>query len=149
MASETMTQKERWAAKADRYEAWADSADAEAARLYSLGASSMRGDIAFLTQPGRIPERTRMYERDLRAFELSKKAAGHREKAKSLRQMAARNKGDAARKFDAIAAMPVEVGQMVDTIFYGLRRVTKVNAKSVRVEGLGFSIQRGLINVQP
>jgi len=44
--------------------------------------------------------------------------------------------GDAARKHEAaIAACSVNVGDIVDTTHYGVRRVVKVNVKTVLVEG--------------
>ena len=44
--------------------------------------------------------------------------------------------GDAKAAHDArVDACAVEAGQMVDTTFYGVRRVLKVNRVSVLVEG--------------
>lgn len=62
-----MTYRERRAARAERLREWADKRTARAsADLASQ--PELRHDWAFITQPGRIPERARMNARDDRAF---------------------------------------------------------------------------------
>lgn len=149
--------KERWAAKADRLEGWADKADAAAKAILDNQPSYAR-DPAFLTQPARSSRgvaraRARLNDREARAWELQAKAKAHREKAAELRRMATTNAGDAeARRAVYRAAMDgvIEVGMYVDCI-YGVRMVEKVNAKSLRLAGaLGpITIDKALCRVIP
>lgn len=127
------TQKERWAARAEKRLAWAESAERQAAAL-ERGREAYNGDIAFWTQPGRIPERSRLHERDRRAAELRQKAKAHRDKAKELQRLATRNLGDAERAKQAIRdASSFQVGDRVISTFFGPVEVVKVNAKTYRI----------------
>src|ERR1035437_4050647 len=68
-----MTYRERREPRAERLRGWADKRNATAtAALESQ--PELRHDWAFITQPGQIPERTRMNARDDRAFESLTKA---------------------------------------------------------------------------
>jgi len=140
----TSAQKQRWAAQADRYEALAAKMAAEADRLNELRAHET--DIAFLTQPGRVSGRDQMRRRLDRAFELAKKAASYSDRAKNLRAMASRNAGDAERAREDLRARPIAVGDLTDSI-WGLRRVTKVNKKTVRLEGASCPVDRAHLRV--
>lgn len=141
--------KQRWLERADRYDAWADTAEAKARAIYAAQPAHAR-DPAFVTQPARSShavarERTRLANRDRRAWELEEKAKGYREKAKNLRAMASRNKGDAEREREAVRqALDLSPGDMVSTLF-GVRRVVKVNTKSIRVEGVSSAIEKHLV----
>ena len=79
-----MTYRERMERRAERRREWADKRDQKAIALRSATPRELRHDIAFLTQPGDIPERRRMYERDRRAFEHHKMAEHHDEKAATI-----------------------------------------------------------------
>lgn len=68
----------------ERLLAAADRATAKANALRSATPESLRHDWAFITQPGRIPERERMNRRDARAAELDKLAAELRGRAASV-----------------------------------------------------------------
>lgn len=68
-----MTYRERREAKAARLEEWAQKRQEKAQALLAQDAH-YRGDIAFNTQPGRIPERARVIARTERAFESMAKA---------------------------------------------------------------------------
>jgi hypothetical protein len=135
------TQKQRWADRADRYEAWASSAEEKAAALRDSRTDG-ETDHAFLTQPASAKSalgraRARLNNRDRAAWEMEKKAASYRDKASNLRAMASRNAGDAESsrevKRAALDAI-ISVGDIVNSI-YGPRRVLKVNAKTYRIEG--------------
>jgi hypothetical protein len=62
-----MTYRERRLAKAERLRGWADKRQAEATRTLN-SQPELRHDWAFITEPGRIPERDRMNRADERAF---------------------------------------------------------------------------------
>ncbi|UMY19091.1 hypothetical protein MMB17_07275 [Methylobacterium organophilum] len=72
----------------------------------------------------------------VRAGELNAEATDLLSRADAMERAGARVVGDAktARKA-AVAACSVSVGEMVHTTHYGVRRVVKVNAKTVLVEG--------------
>lgn len=123
-------QKAAWAARADRREAWAQSAEAEAERLLE----NRNTDHAFMTQPGRIPGRAAEIARTDRAFELIERAKAHRAKAESLRALADRNAGDAEQAREAIRARrDYQPGDAVISVHYGPATVARVNRKTVRI----------------
>lgn len=147
--------KQAWAARADRLDAWAATAEAKAEAIFASRPAYAR-DPAFLTQPARSSRgvaraRAALNDRDVRAWNLQAKAAAHRAKAAELRRMASANAGDAATKAqahrDAVSSL-IEPGMFVDCI-YGIRRVEKVNTKSLRLEGgLGpITIDKALCRV--
>ena len=141
--------KQRWLDRAARYDARAEAAEAKAKAIYAAQPAHAR-DPAFVTQPARSShavarEQGRLAERDRRAWELEERAKEYREKAKNLRAMASRNKGDAEREREVIRqALDLSPGDMVSTLF-GIRQVTKVNAKSIRVEGVSSAIEKHLV----
>ena len=68
-----MTYRERREAKAERLRGWVEKREQSAGAV--LAAHQIyRGDIAFNTQPGRIPLRSRVIAQDDRAFESLRKA---------------------------------------------------------------------------
>lgn len=118
----------------------ADAKDAEAKRVRG----AVNDDPAFWTQPaysnaaGRSFSRQRDRERNriLKAGELAAEATELRSRADAMERKGAVMAGDAARERQAkIAATDVCVGQTVQTIHYGARKVLKVNQKTVLVEG--------------
>lgn len=129
-------QKERWAARAAKRAAWADSAEAKAATL-TASQPEHATDGAFMSQPGRIPGRARLIARQDRAMELRQQANQHRAKAERLNAMACRERGDAERDRQVRRdAQTLQVGQQVVTILYGPAEVVKINTKTVRVRRL-------------
>jgi hypothetical protein len=80
---ESMTYRERREAKAERLREWADSRDSKATALRKAN-EPYRGDIAFNTQPGHIPERARAIRRDDQAFEHMNKAENMRNRADGI-----------------------------------------------------------------
>jgi hypothetical protein len=101
-------------------------------------------DSAFWTQPaygnaaGRTFARSRDRERAkiVKAFTIAAEAKALRDQADSMERRGVVMAGDAdAARAAKIEAVSVQVGQMVDTTHYGVRKVLKVNAKSICVEG--------------
>ena len=78
-------QHTRWAARAERREAWADAAEAKAATLVANHST----DWAFVSQPGHIPARARQIAQTDRAMDLLNQAAAHRAKATNLEELKA------------------------------------------------------------
>lgn len=79
-----MTRRERLEAKIDKRCEWAKGREQKAESLRRATPDSLRHDWAFITQPGRIPERERMNRRDEKAFEHQNMAGHHRSKAAGL-----------------------------------------------------------------
>lgn len=101
-------------------------------------------DYAFWTQPAynnaanrvfsnrRERERARMFK----AGQLYSEAKALFDKADHMERAGVTMAGDAAKARDEkVAACSVQVGQMVNTTHYGIRKVLKVNQKTVLVEG--------------
>jgi hypothetical protein len=118
----------------------AEAKEAEAARVRG----KVNDDHAFWTQPaygnaaGRAFARQRDHERSriIKSGEIAAEAKALREKADAMEKRGAVMEGDAdAERQAKIASVEVRVGQVVSTVHYGLRKVLKVNAKSVLVEG--------------
>jgi hypothetical protein len=82
-----MTYRERRAARADRLRGWADTRQTNAAAALATG-DKYRGDTAFNTQPGHIPERARLIARTDRAFESLAKAASMDRRADEIERQA-------------------------------------------------------------
>lgn len=78
-----MTYRERMEAKLERRRIWADARDKKAAGLLKRN-EPFRGDHAFNTQPGHIPERARVIAREDKAFEHMGMAGHHRAAADGL-----------------------------------------------------------------
>jgi len=78
-----MTRRERLERKVERRREWAAGRSQKAAGLRAQN-EPLRGDWAFTTQPGHIPERARANKRDERAFEHSEMADHHEAKADGL-----------------------------------------------------------------
>jgi len=78
-----MTRRERKERRAESRREWAEGREQKAAALERQN-EPFRGDYAFNTQPGHIPERARANRRSERAFEHQKMAAHHRERAAGI-----------------------------------------------------------------
>ena len=68
-----MTYREKRLARAKRLREWAEKRQQKARQVFAE-AEQYRGDYAFNTQPGHIPERARLIAREDRAFESLAKA---------------------------------------------------------------------------
>jgi phage shock protein A len=75
-----MTYRDRREARAERLQEWAGRREDRAAAVFKAG-EPFRGDYAFNTQPGHIPFRARLNEREHRAHESVAKAASMRSRA--------------------------------------------------------------------
>lgn len=78
-----MTRRERMERRLERRREWAAGRNAKAARLLAAN-EPFRGDIAFNTQPGHIPERARAIAREDKAAEHYEMAQHHGEVAATL-----------------------------------------------------------------
>src|SRR3990167_4134387 len=103
-----MNTRERLEAKVERREEWA-AGRREKAAVVAHEAERYRGDYAFNTQPGHIPERARLIKREERAYEDSKMADHHDSKAAGLaRQLDRSVFSDDA---DAIARLEARIAE--------------------------------------
>jgi hypothetical protein len=103
-----MTRRERLEAKVEQRQAWADWRREKAATLEAC-TERFRGDWAFNTQPGHIPERARVIAKIDKAFEHRDMAAHHAEKAAGLERQLDRSifSDDA----DAIQALEARIAE--------------------------------------
>lgn len=79
-----MTTRERKQAKADRLRGWADKRETTANRTLNRISERYRGDHAFNTQPGHIPERARTIRQEDAAFTSFGKAADMTDRADGI-----------------------------------------------------------------
>jgi len=85
-----MTRRERLEARAEKRREWAEGRQHKAAVLHQSN-ERFRGDVAFNTQPGHIPERARAIARTEKACEHSSMAAHHIGKAGGIEDQLARS----------------------------------------------------------
>lgn len=78
-----MTYRDQREARAERLGEWAGKREVSAAAVLKAG-ERYRGDTAFATQPGHIPERARLNAREDRAYESQNKAASMRDRAAGI-----------------------------------------------------------------
>lgn len=104
-----MTRRERLERKLEKREEWADGRDSKAAGLRTQN-DKFRGDHAFNTQPGHIPERARANRRDEKAYEHSQMAGHHRSKAAGLEHQL--EKTIFSDDTDAIQALEAKIAKM-------------------------------------
>lgn len=125
--------------KADRYEEWADKRKDKANAVLNSNARFTE-DIAFNTQPGHIPLRSRVIKQNDKAFESLQTARRFEAKAKNFRHV--RVAGDKERlrqaKRDVIKPL-LKIGMKVDTGMYGQGNVKKINRKTATIENTGAS----------
>jgi len=125
--------------KADRYDDWA-SKRREKASTQLNSYPEIRHDIAFITQPGRIPFRDRMNRADGKAFESLQVAERMESKAVSLRHV--RVKGDAEKRWQGLRDLNInrfKVGDIVNTGIYGQGTILKLNRKTAKIGSTGTS----------
>ena len=84
------TTRERREARAERRREWAEGREAKAGELEKRN-ERLRGDYAFFTQPGRIVERDRYFDRQRRAGEHQAKAGQHEQAAAGLERQLERS----------------------------------------------------------
>jgi len=78
-----MTYRERRERKAARLREWAEKRHQRAQAVFQQG-ECYRGDVAFNTQPGHIPERARVIAREHRAHESLQKADSMTQRASGI-----------------------------------------------------------------
>lgn len=86
---EGATYRERRLARAERLREWAEKRQRDAAAVFAAG-EVYRGDVAFYTQPGHIPERARVIAREDRALESMEKARAMEARAAGIEAQAGR-----------------------------------------------------------
>lgn len=104
-----MTYRERREARAERLRGWADKRQRDAAAVFKAG-EYYRGDHAFNTQPGHIPERARLIAREDRAFQSMNKAAGMESKADNIER--ATDRAIYSDDPDATEALAVRIAEL-------------------------------------
>lgn len=139
---------ERRQAKADKLEVWAANKRREAARLIEAN-EPYRGDIAFNTQPGHIPERARAIRRTERAGELIAAAEEMEAKANRLRQIykGAAEERRRGKREDTLSW--IKPGIKVVSPLWGEGIVLKVFKKTARIETERGIFKEGLHWLQP
>jgi len=125
-----LTQKERWAKRAELRRQQAAKAEARAKALYDK--HRRQGDTAFWTQPGLHSQREKARAGLARSFAETEKAKRLLENARQLDKLAAANKGDTERRRQTQRdALSVNKGDKVYTAMYGTGRVVKINKKTI------------------
>ena len=132
-----MTYRERRLRKAERLSEWAVKRDLKADGLLARN-EPYRGDIAFNTQPGHIPERARVIARSDRAFEHQTKAADMRGRAASILDQA-----DRAIYHDDPDAIP-QLQARIDELTAKRDRMKMLNAAIRRQEKITGKANRDL-----
>jgi len=134
-AARQMSQKEKWAARAEKRRTQAAKAEANAKRLRD--ANRKEGDIAFWTQPGLGKQRDKARAGLDKSFKELERAKKLRSRADNLERMSKRNKGDAASRQqsrrDKFDSRKISKGQTVNSTLYGPVKVVRVNKKTVTI----------------
>jgi hypothetical protein len=134
-AARQMSQKEKWAARAEKRRTQANKAEANAKRLRD--ANRKEGDNAFWTQPGLGKQRDKARAGLDKSFKELERAKKLRSRADNLERMSKRNKGDAASRQqsrrDKFDSRKISKGQTVNSTLYGPVKVLRVNKKTVTI----------------
>ena len=134
-AARQMSQKEKWAARAEKRRTQATKAEANAKRLRD--ANRKVGDNAFWTQPGLGKQRDKARAGLDKSFKELERAKKLRSRADNLERMSKRNKGDAASRQqsrrDKFDSRKISKGQTVNSTLYGPVKVLRVNKKTVTI----------------
>lgn len=121
-----MTYRERRERRADRLRGWAETRQARAAATFAAH-EVYRGDHAFNTQPGHIPERARVIAREDRAHESLQKAARMDERADNIEaQLAGAIYSDDPDAVEALRA-----------------RIAKLEAERDRIKAFNVTARKG------
>jgi hypothetical protein len=143
-----LTQKEKWAKRAELRRQQAAKAEARAKALYDK--HRRQGDTAFWTQPGLHSQREKARAGLARSFAETEKAKRLLENARQLDKLAAANKGDTERRRQTQRdALSVNKGDQVYTAMYGTGRVVKINKKTITYysesRGTTFSVDKSWV----
>jgi len=113
----------------------------------------LRGDYAFITQPGHIPERARMIKAEDKAFEMLREAKEARQQAEGIMCYKTRVAGDAERKRQALRDQLdsiIHKGARVRDAVFGFGEVVGVFKKSYRIKfDGGFTYARDKSFIRP
>lgn len=123
-----MTYRERRERRAERLRGWAEKREQRAASVFKAG-ERFRGDWAFNTQPGHIPERARLIAREDKAHESLQKAASMNSRADEIERQAER--AIYSDDHDAVA----KLRERIATLEAERERAKTVN-KAIRKHGL-------------
>jgi len=120
--------------KADKLEGWAEKRRTEAETILDHNRKHYFSDIAFTTQPGRMPFRDRIYARHDRALESLDKAKKMEGKAERLRHVRVAGDAEITRqaKRERVKSL-LRIGQEVESGIYGKVRILKINQKTATV----------------
>jgi len=121
-----MTYRERREARAERLKEWAAKRETKAAAVFKAG-EHYRGDYAFNTQPGHIPERARLIAREHRACESLEKA----------RSMSSRAAGIADQLDRSIYSDDPDAKEQLE------ERIASLEAERERVKAYNASCRKG------
>lgn len=125
-----MTRRERLEAKIERRRDWAEGRARKATALLKRN-EPFRGDIAFNTQPGHIPERARVIAREDRAFEHREMATHHEAKADGLERQLERSvfsdDEDASAKLEERIAEREALQAHMKAVNVAIRKVRKAH----------------------
>jgi len=125
--------------KADKYQDWAEKRRTKAAALEARNEPFVH-DWAFITQPGRIPERERANRRSAKAHEHMTVAEGFERKAHGLRKVRVAGDAETIRQTKRETVLGwLKVGMEVDTVGVGTGKGLKINRKTAKVGSLGVS----------
>jgi hypothetical protein len=134
-AARQISQKEKWAARAEKRRTQAAKAEANAKRLRD--ANRKVGDNAFWTQPGLGKQRDKARAGLDKSFKELERAKKLRSRADNLERMSKQNKGDAASRQqsrrDKFDSRKISKGQTVNSTLYGPVKVLRVNKKTVTI----------------
>jgi hypothetical protein len=120
------TTRERREARAERLREWAGKRETDAGATLNEISERYRGDHAFNTQPGHIPERARVMAREDRAFESLNKAAS----------MASRAEGIEAQLKRAIYSDDPDATEALE------RRISELESKRERMKAINAAYRK-------
>lgn len=123
-----MTRRERMEQRLERRQEWARGRESKASALVKQN-EPFRGDIAFSTQPGHIPERARVIKRSARAAEHHEMAGRHRGVAATLERTLDRtvfsDDADAIKQLEARIAQREAEAERIKALNKAIRREFK------------------------
>ncbi len=124
--------------RASKLDEWAEKRE-QAANKQLNTYPEIRHDLAFITQPGRIPFRDRMNQADNRALESLTVAQNMRNKADNLRHVKVAGDAERARQQRRDVALQwLKVGMTVRNPIYSIGTVERINKKTAKVNYSGF-----------
>ena len=137
------TYRERREDRASKLEEWADRRRSDATRVFR-SSEKYRGDTAFNTQPGHIPERARLIAREDNAFRSLSKASDMASRAGGIRDQLDRSiYSDDPDATEALTARIAELEAKRDAMKARNAEFRKANAARLKAEPSAY--QRDLM----